>query len=119
MGTLDLMSPAELPKLKKVHVADALRDEIGEGKKYEPGQKLPTQKELEERFGYAGQTIQNGLEILRSEGLITSFGNQGNFVAGGEVGADARDDIDGLRSLVQELTSRVEALEKRVGTTGS
>jgi GntR family transcriptional regulator len=114
------MSPAaEPPKLKKVQVADALRDEIGEDGKYKPGMKLPTQKELEDRFGFAGQTIQNGLEILRSEGLIISFGNQGNFVAGGEIGTGSRDDIDGLRSLVQELTGRVEALEKRVGTAGS
>lgn len=110
---------AEPPKLKKVRVADALRAEIGEGKRYGPGQQLPTQKELEERFGYAGQTIQNGLEILRAEGIIVSGGNQGNFVSGGEDSRKRQDDIEELRSQVQQLLERVEVLEKRSDPGGA
>ncbi len=47
------------PKPKAVQVADALRDDI---KKMKPGDKLPSQRELIDRFGFASQTIQNGLQ---------------------------------------------------------
>ncbi len=66
-----------------------------------------------DRFGYAGQTIQNGLAILRAEGAIVSSGNLGNFVSGGEAQEDVRLDIKELRSQIQALTERLEALESR------
>lgn len=77
-----------------------------------PGERLPTQRELGERFGFAGQTIQNGLAMLRTEGVIVSAGNLGNFVSGGAgAGVDVKDDIEEIRSQIQALTERVAALE--------
>jgi DNA-binding GntR family transcriptional regulator len=79
-----------------------------------PGDKIPSQRELVERFGFASQTIQNGLAMLRSEGLIVSAGNLGNFVSDGSVATnDVRDEITEIRSLIQSLARRVEALEER------
>lgn len=99
------------PKPKAVQVADALRAEV---KRMKPGERLPTQRELSDRFGFAGQTIQNGLAILRAEGVIESAGNLGNFVSGGEVKEVERDDdIKEIRSQIQALTERVAALEAR------
>ncbi|MFF3824644.1 GntR family transcriptional regulator [Streptomyces griseus] len=98
------------PRSKAEHVADALREDI---KRMQPGERLPTQRELVDRFGYAGQTIQNGLSILRAEGVIVSSGNLGNFVSGGEAEEDMRLDIKELRSQIQALTERLEALESR------
>jgi len=99
------------PKSKAVQVADALRDDI---KKMKPGEKLPSQRELMDRFGYASQTIQNGLAALRTEGLIVSAGNLGNFVSDGSTpGDDVRDDIKEIRSQLKMLTERLEALESR------
>ncbi|MEV7865283.1 winged helix-turn-helix domain-containing protein [Streptomyces sp. NPDC088124] len=99
------------PKPKAVQVADALRDDI---KKMKPGEKLPTQRELMDRFGYASQTIQNGLAALRTEGLIVSAGNLGNFVSDGSTpGGDVRDDIKEIRSQLKALSERLEALESR------
>jgi len=99
------------PKSKAVQVADALRDDI---KKMKPGEKLPSQRELMDRFGYASQTIQNGLAALRTEGLIVSAGNLGNFVSDGSAPSDdVRDDIKEIRSQLQALTERLEALENR------
>ncbi|GAA0668645.1 hypothetical protein GCM10009535_55690 [Streptomyces thermocarboxydovorans] len=99
------------PKPKAVQVADALREDI---KRMKPGDKLPSQRELIERFGYASQTIQNGLAMLRSEGLVVSAGNLGNFVGDGTVPqSDLRGEINEIRSLIQALAERVEALEER------
>ncbi|MDI3417902.1 winged helix-turn-helix domain-containing protein [Streptomyces luteolus] len=99
------------PKPKAVVVADTLRDDI---KMMKPGDKLPSQRELMDRFGYASQTIQNGLAALRSEGLVVSAGNLGNFVSDGAAPtSDVRDDIKEIRSQIQALTERLEALETR------
>ncbi|MFE9384401.1 GntR family transcriptional regulator [Streptomyces sp. NPDC007025] len=105
------------PKPKAVQVADALREDI---KRMKPGDKLPSQRELIERFGFASQTIQNGLAMLRSEGLVVSAGNLGNFVGDGTVSeGDVRDEIKEIRSLVQSLAERVEALEERSAPDGA
>ncbi|BCM66467.1 MULTISPECIES: winged helix-turn-helix domain-containing protein [Streptomyces] len=105
------------PKPKAAQVADALRDDI---KKMKPGDKLPSQRELMDRFGFASQTIQNGLAALRAEGLIVSAGNLGNFVGDGSAPAsDVRDDIKELRSQIQALTERVAALEERSAPGGA
>ncbi|MEV3870857.1 winged helix-turn-helix domain-containing protein [Streptomyces sp. NPDC049906] len=102
---------------KAAQVADTLRGEIGRMK---PGDKLPSQRELVERFGFASQTIQNGLAQLRSEGLVVSAGNLGNFVGDGTVPqVDLRSEIKELRSMIQTLTERVEALEVRSTASGA
>ncbi|GAA3683244.1 winged helix-turn-helix domain-containing protein [Streptomyces iranensis] len=105
------------PKPKAVQVADALREDV---KRMKPGDKLPSQRELIERFGYASQTIQNGLAMLRSEGLVVSAGNLGNFVGDGTVPQnDVRGEINEIRSLIQALAERVEALEERSTVGGA
>lgn len=105
------------PKPKAVQVADALREDI---KRMKPGDKLPSQRELIDRFGYASQTIQNGLAMLRSEGLVVSAGNLGNFVGDGTAPQnDVRDEINEIRSLIQALAERVEALEERSTLSGA
>jgi GntR family transcriptional regulator len=52
-------------------IAADLRRAIDAGD-YGPGDRLPTGAELMARYGVARQTIQNAIEQLRSEGLITS-----------------------------------------------
>ncbi|WP_328865486.1 GntR family transcriptional regulator [Streptomyces sp. NBC_00304] len=104
------------PKSKAEQVADALRVEIAG---MAPGDRLPTQRELVDRFGYAGQTIQNGLALLRAEGVIESAGNLGNFVSGGAAQEDVRIDIKEIRSQIQALTERLEVLESRSGPNGA
>ncbi|GHE84029.1 hypothetical protein GCM10014715_44980 [Streptomyces spiralis] len=105
------------PKSKAVQVADALRADI---KKMKPGDKLPSQRELMDRFGFASQTIQNGLAALRAEGLIVSAGNLGNFVGDGSAPTgDVRDDIKDIRSQIQALAERVAALEERSAPGGA
>ncbi|WP_411091596.1 winged helix-turn-helix domain-containing protein [Streptomyces sp. 049-1] len=99
------------PRPKAVQVADALRDDI---RKMKPGEKLPSQRELMDRFGYASQTIQNGLAALRAEGLIVSAGNLGNFVSDGSAPSrDVHDELKEIRSQLKALSERLDALESR------
>ncbi|MFF8948341.1 GntR family transcriptional regulator [Streptomyces sp. NPDC014940] len=105
------------PKPKAVQVADALREDI---KRMKAGDKLPSQRELIDRFGFASQTIQNGLAALRAEGLIVSAGNLGNFVSdGASPSSDLRDDIKEIRSQIQALAERVAVLEERSAPRGA
>jgi DNA-binding GntR family transcriptional regulator len=105
------------PRPKPVQIADELRREIARMK---PGAKLPTRKELAERFDVAGQTVQNGLEILRAEGLIFTAGNKGVFVADGDRPTrDVHEELKEIRSQMQALADRVNALEERCGPNGS
>ena len=61
-------------------VADALRAEIREGR-YQPGDKLPSERELSERFEVSKVTARQAIVQLRAEGLVTSRVGYGVFVA--------------------------------------
>jgi GntR family transcriptional regulator len=52
-------------------VADALREEIRAGR-YQPGDKLPSERELTERFEVSKMTVRAAIVQLRGEGLVTS-----------------------------------------------
>jgi GntR family transcriptional regulator len=60
-------------------VATALRDEIHAGR-YQPGDQLPSERELRERFGVSGNTIRAAIVQLRAEGLVTSHQGRGVFI---------------------------------------
>jgi GntR family transcriptional regulator len=61
-------------------VADALRAEIREGR-YQPGDKLPSERELSETFEVSKVTARQAIVQLRAEGLVTSRAGSGVFVA--------------------------------------
>jgi GntR family transcriptional regulator len=61
-------------------VATELREDIRAGR-YQPGDQLPSERELRERFSVSGGTIRGALAMLRAEGLVTSHPGRGVFVA--------------------------------------
>lgn len=61
-------------------IADALRSDMAEGR-YCPGDKLPTEAALSERFGVNRHTVRHGLSALVDEGLIRTRRGAGAFVA--------------------------------------
>lgn len=61
-------------------IADALRDDLAEGR-YTPGDKLPTEAALAERFGVNRHTVRHGLSALVAEGLIRTRRGSGAFVS--------------------------------------
>lgn len=61
-------------------IADALRGDLAEGR-YTPGEKLPTESALAERFGVNRHTVRHGISALVEEGLIRTRRGAGAFVA--------------------------------------
>jgi GntR family transcriptional regulator len=61
-------------------MADTLRAEIRAGR-YRPGDKLPSERELSERFSVSKVTARQAIVQLRAEGLVTSRVGYGVFVA--------------------------------------
>ena len=67
------------PRPPYIQVANVLRAAILT-RKLEPGERLPTQADLAERYGVARMTIQQSLRVLREEKLIVSRQGSGVFV---------------------------------------
>ena len=61
-------------------ISDALRSDLAEGR-YTPGDKLPTEAALAERFGVNRHTVRHGISALVEEGLIRTRRGSGAFVA--------------------------------------
>ncbi|MEV4614879.1 GntR family transcriptional regulator [Kitasatospora sp. NPDC049258] len=100
-----------------VQVADALREEISSGA-LGPGQKLPSARQLADRFGVAVMTASSGVRVLRDEGLVYSTQGRGTFVRRpAEDAADVSAPAGrGLASRVQELESQVDRLTERLSS---
>ena len=63
-----------------IQIADELRTNIEEAV-YQPGDKLPTEKNLSARFNVNRHTIRNAIALLKEEGLIRVDRGRGMFVA--------------------------------------
>jgi DNA-binding transcriptional regulator YhcF (GntR family) len=74
---MSLLDPDD-PRPPYQQVANSLRAAILT-RRFEPGEKLPSQAELATRYGVARMTIQQALRILRDEGLIVSRQGSGVF----------------------------------------
>jgi GntR family phosphonate transport system transcriptional regulator len=61
-------------------IADALRSDLAEGR-YVPGDKLPTESALAERFGVNRHTVRHGISALVDEGLVRTRRGSGAYVA--------------------------------------
>ena len=71
-------SSAKTPIWKAI--ADALRSDLAEGR-YTPGDKLPTEAALADRFGVNRHTVRHGVSALVEEGLVRTRRGAGAFVA--------------------------------------
>jgi GntR family transcriptional regulator len=94
-------------------VAGALRKDIRRGR-YGPGDQLPSERELRERFNVSGGTIKAALVQLRAEGLVVSYQGRGVFVTTEQVT---------LRRLSTDITeargfySMLDRMDKQPATT--
>ncbi len=61
-------------------IADALRSDLVEGR-YGPGDKLPTEAALAQRFGVNRHTVRHGISALVRDGLVRTRRGAGAFVA--------------------------------------
>ncbi len=63
-----------------IQIADELRNNIQQ-QTYQSGDKLPTEKNLSERFNVNRHTIRNAIAILKEEGLVRVDRGRGMYVA--------------------------------------
>src|SRR3712207_1122752 len=74
------MEDQEAPKQPRhVQLADTLRAAIERGDFF-PGERLPPERELAERFNASRTTVRLALSALKSQGLIGSGQGQGTYV---------------------------------------
>lgn len=97
------------------HIAAVLRQEIAD-RVWAPGERLPTETEMMERFGSGRATIRAALAELQAGGLIRKRRGSGSYVRQGtgiphSLG-DLRSMTDVMRSL--GLTPGVEDVEVRI-----
>jgi GntR family transcriptional regulator len=102
-------------------VADALRDQIQQ-RELTPGEQLPTEARLMDRFDVSRNTVRLALGVLRTEGLVVTGQGRGSFVADvvvrglprAEGSLQATVTGRGSETLARELTEAVDAERVRV-----
>ncbi|MFE5868308.1 GntR family transcriptional regulator [Streptomyces roseifaciens] len=104
------------PRPPYMQAAEVLRKEIQAGR-LKPGDKLPSARDLQERYNLASSTVQNALRLLKSEGLIYSVQGRGSFVRNApgvqEDGAAAsriRDDAGRDRMAAKAIAARAAGM---------
>ncbi|MEO0484710.1 MAG: phosphonate metabolism transcriptional regulator PhnF [Pseudomonadota bacterium] len=101
-------------------IADALRADLAEGR-YAPGDRLPTEAALAERFGVNRHTVRHGLAALVDEGLVRTRRGAGAFVAATPtdypIGARVRFH-ENLIAAGRRPEKRVLDVEERAATDG-
>jgi GntR family transcriptional regulator len=105
------------PRPAYVQVADELRDSIASGG-LQPGERLPSGRDLARRYGVAPMTISHALDVLREEKLVEAYPGRGVFVADRSASGPSRDDarqdpaITSLRGDLDRLAERVARIER-------
>lgn len=101
-------------------IADALRSDLADGK-YAPGDKLPTEAGLAERFGVNRHTVRHGISALVEEGLIRTRRGSGAFVAATPTDYPIGQRVRFHENLIaagRRPDKRVLQVEERSATTG-
>jgi len=103
------------PRPPYVQVADSLRAAIRSGA-LPPGTRLPSGRDLANRYGVALMTVQKATDVLRSERLVRSHQGRGVFVA--DDAATDENELVALKAGLAALAERVSELERKVGSEG-
>ena len=92
-------------------VADALRAQIEAGY-YAPGDKLPTEPALIDKFGFSRTVIREAIAALRADGLVESRQGSGVFVLAVR---QMEADLPLFTSETDKISDIIEELELRIG----
>lgn len=111
-------APTKTPIWKAI--ANALRDDLGDGR-YSPGDRLPTEAALAERFGVNRHTVRHGVSALVEEGLVRTRRGAGAFVAATPTDYPIGKRVRFHENLIasgRKPEKRVLQIEDRVATMG-
>ncbi|WP_165966917.1 GntR family transcriptional regulator [Actinomadura sp. 7K507] len=107
------MADRDDERLPSRRVARLLRAEIEEGTRYPPGRKLPSYRQLAERYDVATNTAAAAVQILAKDGLVTVRPASGAYVcASGEAEPDVRDELAKIRAQLNRSRSELDDAEK-------
>ena len=75
------------PKKVSTQIVEQIRTSVLAGE-FNPGEKLPPERELAEMFGVSRPSVREALNILASSGLVETYqgGGDGGSFPGGEFG---------------------------------
>ena len=80
---------------------------------FRPGDRLPSETQLCERYGVSPMTVRRVINILVDQGVVTAEQGRGTFVKPLELGT-ATFDLDRIQQLFREGQSTVKLLEARI-----
>lgn len=82
-----------------------------------PGDKLPSIRQLAERFGVAAMTAQSAIEALKAGGLVYTSPGRGTFVRADAASADASPSPEylAITEHLSELDAQIRDVAERVG----
>jgi DNA-binding GntR family transcriptional regulator len=83
---------------------------------FRPGDRLPSEAQLCERYGISPMTVRRVINILVDQGVVTAEQGRGTFVRPLKLHT-ATFDLDRLQQLFREGQSRVKLLEARITST--
>jgi DNA-binding GntR family transcriptional regulator len=67
-------------QLAYVQVADHIAARIAAGE-FEPGTRLPPERDLAAEYGVAYNTVRRSMDVLRERGLVVTLRGHGNYAA--------------------------------------
>lgn len=101
-----------MAKLKPYYkqIADELEHDI-QNFKYRPGSKMPTEKELQDRFYVSRMTVRQAYQVLEEKGIAVMIKNKGVFVS--DVTIQKNQDTRGYKDLLKSkgLESVIKQIE--------
>jgi GntR family transcriptional regulator, transcriptional repressor for pyruvate dehydrogenase complex len=106
-----IVARAGVRKTLTAQVVEALRREIEDGD-YAPGDKLPAEPVLVERFGFSRTVIREAIAALRADGLVESRHGVGVFVLGPRQNPES---IELFTQATDKISDIIEELELRIG----
>ncbi|MCT9934258.1 winged helix-turn-helix domain-containing protein [Planotetraspora sp. A-T 1434] len=75
-ATIDHGSPVPVHQ----QLASILRERILRGQ-IEPDQPIPSESDLQERYGLPRQAVRRAVQVLRDEGLVYTIAHRGSYVS--------------------------------------
>jgi GntR family transcriptional regulator len=111
------------PRPAYVQIADDLRGQIASGE-LPPPSRLPTLKDLTDRYGVAVETVRKGIAVLAKEGVVSPGSTRGTFVLKMPGEPEPSPDVQAVIGAVLKLAERMDSMEERLndhlrGTNGS
>ncbi|MEU0512577.1 GntR family transcriptional regulator [Amycolatopsis sp. NPDC006125] len=94
-------------------VAESVRRAVRSGE-WEPGHKLPSNREMAKEHGVSLATLQKAIALLQDEGWLVSRASVGVFVADNPPKAGPAVSLEDLRQSLDELRDELGRLQARV-----